>query len=56
MLGTEFSVCVRNQGSKVVLKKEKSAFQYTEGNTAKQLIMKPGELVSLDMANHIQKK
>lgn len=56
VLGTEFSVCVRNQGSKVVLKKGKVRIQYTEGNQAKQLIMKPGELVSLDMANHIQKK
>ncbi|PWK27569.1 FecR family protein [Arcicella aurantiaca] len=56
VLGTEFSVYARQQGSKVVLKKGKVRIEYTENNTKKQLIMKPGELVSLDTQNHIQKK
>ncbi|MEA5460388.1 FecR domain-containing protein [Arcicella sp. LKC2W] len=56
VLGTEFSVYARQQGSKVVLKKGKVRIEYTEGNTKKQLIMKPGELVSLDNQNHIHKK
>ena len=56
VLGTEFSVYARKHGSKVVLKKGKVRIEYTEGTTKKQLIMKPGELVSLDTQNHIQKK
>lgn len=56
VLGTEFSVYARQQGSKVVLKKGKVRIEYIEGNTQKQLIMKPGELVSLDTQNHIHKK
>lgn len=56
VLGTEFSVYAREQGSRVVLKKGKVKIEYTEGNNQKQLIMKPGELVSLDTQNHIQKK
>lgn len=51
VLGTEFSVFSRKRGAKVVLNKGKVLVNYKEGNTAKKIMMKPGELVSFDKQN-----
>jgi transmembrane sensor len=48
VLGTEFTVYSRQRGSKVVLTKGKVQLRYQEGNARREVIMKPGELVSLD--------
>ena len=51
VLGTEFSVFSRSRGARVVLNKGKVQVNYREGQNAKQLVMKPGELVSFDQQN-----
>ncbi|GAB3953803.1 FecR family protein [Spirosoma harenae] len=56
VLGTEFSVFARKRGARVVLNKGKVQLQYQEGQTAKQVIMKPGDLVTLDPQNHMALK
>lgn len=48
VLGTEFTVYARPQGTRVVLDQGKVQLNYREGATARQLTMKPGELVTLD--------
>lgn len=47
VLGTEFTVYARPQGTKVVLDQGKVQLNYHAGQTARQLTMKPGELVTL---------
>ncbi len=53
VLGTEFSVSSRNRGSQVVLNKGKVQVNYQEGNTTKQLMMKPGDLVSINRQRQV---
>ncbi len=48
VLGTEFSVFARGRGSKVVLTKGKVKVNYGTGKNQKTIMMKPGDLVSLD--------
>jgi transmembrane sensor len=48
VLGTEFSVFARVRGSKVVLTKGKVKVNYGTGKEQHSIIMKPGDLVSLD--------
>ncbi|WP_428667343.1 FecR family protein [Runella sp.] len=48
VLGTEFVVNTRPKVAKVVLNKGKVQLRYQEGNTQKQLMMKPGDLVTMD--------
>ncbi|MBD2751260.1 FecR family protein [Spirosoma validum] len=56
VLGTEFMVNTREHGQKVVLNKGKVQLRYQEGETAKQLTMKPGHLVTFDPAGHASVK
>ncbi len=51
VLGTEFSVFARRRGANVILNKGKVQINYQEGNTPKELTMKPGELVTFDGQN-----
>lgn len=48
VLGTEFLVNTRDKGKKVVLSKGKVRLHYQEGTVNKQLLMKPGNLVTFD--------
>ncbi len=56
VLGTEFNVNVRQTKAKVVLNKGKVQFNYQEGKTAKQITMKPGDLITLDSTGHANLK
>ena len=47
VLGTEFSVYTRQKGGKVLLKKGKVHVLFSEGNRRKELVMKPGDLVTM---------
>ncbi|MFD2572699.1 FecR family protein [Spirosoma soli] len=53
VLGTEFTVSARNRGARVALNRGKVELHYQEGNRARQLTMKPGQLATLDRANHV---
>lgn len=48
VLGTEFSVYTRQKGGKVLLKKGKVHVLFSEGQQKKELIMKPGDLVTME--------
>ncbi|GAB3933839.1 FecR family protein [Larkinella terrae] len=48
VLGTEFTVYNRERGGKVVLNKGKVQLRYQEGKAPRQLMMKPGDLVTLN--------
>ncbi|MDQ6477171.1 FecR domain-containing protein [Dyadobacter sp. LHD-138] len=48
VLGTEFNVYARPRGTKVVLNKGKVQLHYQEGESLRQLTMKPGDLVTMD--------
>lgn len=48
VLGTEFSVYTRKKGGKVLLKKGKVHVLFSEGNRKKELVMKPGDLVTME--------
>ena len=56
VLGTEFTVYARQRGAKVVLNKGKVQLRYQEGKATKELIMKPGDLVTLDQRNHLKQE
>jgi transmembrane sensor len=56
VLGTEFTVFTRKRGARVVLNKGKVQLHYQENKVAKQVTMKPGDLVTLDPENHIALK
>lgn len=47
VLGTEFSVYTRQKGGKVLLKKGKVHVLFSEGKRKKELVMKPGDLVTM---------
>lgn len=55
VLGTEFSVFSRERGAKVMLNKGKVRLEYQENKVKKEITMRPGELVKLDIRNHVQK-
>lgn len=48
VLGTEFTVFARSRGTKVALSQGKIRLDYTEGSQKRQLMMKPGELVTVN--------
>ena len=52
VLGTIFSVFTRSSGSKVVLDRGKVQLNYAENKTQKQLMLNPGELVTIDSVGH----
>ncbi|MEZ4900613.1 MAG: FecR domain-containing protein [Spirosomataceae bacterium] len=56
VLGTEFTVFARQQISKVVLNKGKVQVRYQQGHDIKQITMRPGDLVSLNSQNKLEKK
>ncbi len=56
VLGTEFTVYSRQEKARVVLSKGKIQLRYQEGEQQKQLIMQPGDLVTMDHANKLTKK
>lgn len=53
VLGTEFTVFARKRGARVALNKGKVQLLYQEGKTARQVLMKPGDLITLDPQNHL---
>lgn len=53
VLGTDFTVFSRERGVRVALNKGRVRLQYQEGTTHRQLVMKPGQLATLDRQNHI---
>jgi transmembrane sensor len=55
VLGTVFNVYSRTRGAKVVLNSGKIQLNYHDGKTKKQVIMKPGDLVTFDKSNKIKK-
>jgi len=48
VLGTEFTVFARKRGARVVLRKGQVRVQYHQGTANRQVVMKPGELMTLD--------
>ncbi|MBU1820823.1 MAG: FecR domain-containing protein [Bacteroidetes bacterium] len=48
VLGTEFTVFARSRGTKVALSQGKIRLDYTQGTDKRQLMMKPGELATLN--------
>lgn len=56
VLGTEFTVYARPARSKVILNRGKVQLNYREGQSRKQLTMKPGDLVTLDQDNHLRQE
>ncbi len=52
VLGTEFTVFARDRGSKVVLNKGKVQLRYQQGEARRKVMMKPGDLVTLDPQGH----
>jgi ferric-dicitrate binding protein FerR (iron transport regulator) len=56
VLGTEFTVYSRRQNAKVVLNKGKVQLRYREGKAQKQVLMKPGDLITLDQKNHLRQE
>lgn len=51
VLGTEFSVYTRQKGGKVLLKKGKVHVLFSEGQQKKELVMKPGDLVTMEKSH-----
>ncbi len=56
VLGTEFMVYARAHKSRVILNRGKVQLNYHEGQSRKKVIMKPGDLVTLDQDNHLQQE
>lgn len=56
VLGTEFSVFTRERQAKVVLSKGKVQLNIQVGPVVQKMIMKPGDLITLDGQNHAQLK
>lgn len=56
VLGTEFTVFTRNRGTRVILNKGKVQINLREGNATRKMVMKPGDLVTLDAKNHVEQK
>jgi transmembrane sensor len=56
VLGTEFTVYSRQQNARVVLNRGKVQLRYQDGDNLKEVIMKPGDLVTLDQNNHLSQQ
>ncbi|MBB5286392.1 ferric-dicitrate binding protein FerR (iron transport regulator) [Rhabdobacter roseus] len=56
VLGTEFTVFARPRGAKVVLNKGKVQLRYQEGPTSKEVMMKPGDLVTIDERHQLKQE
>ncbi|MPR36032.1 FecR family protein [Salmonirosea aquatica] len=56
VLGTEFTVFARPRGTKVALSKGKIRLDYRHGTTKKHVLMKPGELATLNTAGSLRVK
>lgn len=56
VLGTEFNVYARQKNAKVVLNKGKIQLNYIDGKLAKEITMKPGDLVTIDQRGHANLK
>jgi transmembrane sensor len=56
VLGTEFLVFARKRSSKIVLNKGKVQLNLQVGNTTRKMLMKPGDLITLDNENHAKLK
>ncbi|WP_080058442.1 FecR family protein [Spirosoma aerolatum] len=54
VLGTEFSVFARERKAKIVLSKGKVQLNVQVGPVVQKMIMKPGDLITLDSQNHAQ--
>ncbi|WP_159468217.1 FecR family protein [Dyadobacter sp. 3J3] len=54
VLGTQFSVFARPRGTKVALSHGKIRIDYDRGNEKKQLLMKPGDLVTLEKTGELK--
>ena len=52
-MGTEFSVFARKRGARVALSKGRVQLTYRQGTTPRQLLMRPGQCVTFDHANHV---
>ncbi|KAB7733203.1 DUF4974 domain-containing protein [Rudanella paleaurantiibacter] len=53
VLGTEFSVFARSRGARVALTKGQIQLQYREGEQARKLLMKPGQLATFEPGRHM---
>ncbi|KAB7727360.1 DUF4974 domain-containing protein [Rudanella paleaurantiibacter] len=56
VLGTEFTVNTRRQGGRVVLSKGRVKLRYADGQTNRQLLMTPGDEVTLDKRGQVQRQ
>lgn len=56
VLGTEFTVFSRDRGARVVLNKGKVQINLHEGGSTRKMVMKPGDLITFDKENHIERK
>ncbi|MDR6197323.1 FecR domain-containing protein [Siphonobacter sp. SORGH_AS_0500] len=56
VLGTKFTVFARSRKTQLVLKTGKVQIDYTKDHRSEKLLMKPGELVSLDQKGRLQRK
>lgn len=54
VLGTQFSVFARPRGTKVALSHGKIRIDYAHGNEKEQLLMKPGDLVTLEKTGELK--
>ncbi|QHW00332.1 FecR family protein [Spirosoma endbachense] len=54
VLGTEFSVFARERKAKIVLSKGKVQLTIQVGPVIQKMMMKPGDLITLDSQNHAQ--
>lgn len=54
VLGTEFVVSTRQQGSRIVLNSGKVAFRSLKSRTAKPVMMKPGDVATVEPGGHVQ--
>lgn len=56
VLGTEFLVFARKRSSKIVLNKGKVQLNVQVGSKTRKMMMKPGDLITLDNENHASLK
>jgi transmembrane sensor len=56
VLGTEFTVFSREGEARVALNKGKVQINLHEGGSTRKMVMKPGDLVTLDKENNVVKK
>ncbi len=56
VLGTEFTVFSRERGARVALNKGKVQINLHRGGGTRKMIMKPGDLITLDKENQVKKK